>query len=452
MIKRLGAWYFLKKFDIRQSILKNIHFRFRRPIANLIALFGVIKFTIGKHDAALNLILKSRRIEKTKLTGPISGRLISEEIRKNEPFQRLLPTFDSSEYRKISSRVLILKMPRVDNNDVLEKGAIVIKFSETFSVFFKSINIEKFSKYFNIVLEPSWVGYALPEILAWSCLSPTKILIMAPYINDFDFILNLKSNLIPTKLGSSDWVNPEIFHKIPNTEKIYDSIYVANYNPVKRVERYIRAIADIRKTKPNFKAALVCAGTGSAKKEITQILKNYSTDANIDFLGGMSQADINFRFNQSKVNVLISLKEGSNKGLAEGFFSGTPGLLISENVGGNHAHINKFTGRTVPDVELERALIWFSEHSEEFNPDIWVRKNMDPTISTQILSTQLKEIEISEGREWTNDLLVKTNTPELTYIDPENKWLLKERDNILHVFNRDSFADQISNYFKKFSI
>lgn len=449
MIKRLGAWYFLKKFYIRQTILKNIHFKFQAPIANLIVSFGVIKIKFGKYDTGLSLVLKSRRIAKTKNTDSIANHLISEEVKKNEPFQNLLPKFDSSEFKKISSRVLVLKMPRINNNNILEKGAIVIKFSETFSVFFKLIDVEKFSKYFNIVLEPSWVGYALPEILVWSCLRPTKILIMAPYINDFEFISNLKLNIIPTSLGSSDWVNPEIFYKIPNTKKIYDSIYVANYNPVKRVERYIQAIAKIRKTNPNFKGALVCAGTGSAKKEITEILKNYSTDADIDFLGGMSQKEINLRFNQSKVNVLISLKEGSNKGLAEGFFSGTPGLLISENVGGNHAHMNEFTGRTVPDVELERALIWFSEHSEKFSPDIWVRKNMDPTISTQNLSAQLEEVEINEGREWTNDLLVKTNTPELTYIDPGNKWLLKERDRILHIFNRDSPADQIDNYFKK---
>ncbi len=448
MIERLGKWYLVKKFEVRQEILKNIHFRFQEPIASLMALWGSAQIKMGKYNSGLGLVLKSRRIASTKKTNKIASYLILREVKEANQFHQLLPTSDSSEIEKILSRILILKMPKTDNKGVSEKGAVVIKFSETFSVFFNLIDVKNFSKYFNIVLEPSWVGYALPEILIWSCLSPTKVFIMAPYKDDFEFLSNLKLNLIPLTLGPSDWVNPDIFYKIPNNKKIYDAIYVANYNPVKRVERYILAVANARKTNPNFKGALVCAGHGSAKTEINEILKNYSADADIAFFGSMNQAELNLKFNQSKVNVLISLKEGSNKGLAEGLFSGTPGLLISENAGGNHAHINEFTGRIVPDAELEQALNWFSDHSEEYNPDVWVRRNMSPVISTQKLSALLEDVEINEGREWTNNLLVKTNTPELTYVDPKNNWLLKERRDLLHIFSKDNVSDDIDNYFK----
>lgn len=448
MIERFGMWYLVKKFEIRQEIKKIIHFRFKDSIADLMVLWGSAQIKMGKYNSGLSIVLKSRRIANTKKTSKVANYVILREVKKTKQFQKLISISDPSEFENILSRILILKMPKLNSEGVSEKGAVVIKFSETFSVFFNLIDVEMFSKYFNIILEPSWVGYALPEILVWSCLSPTKVFIMAPYNDDFDFLSNLKLNFVPLTIGSSDWVNPNIFYKISNTEKLYDAIYVANYNPVKRVERYIRAVAKVRKINPNFKGALVCASHGSAKTEINEILKNYSSDSDIDFLCGMTQAELNLIFNQSKVNVLISLKEGSNKGLSEGLFSGTPGLLISENAGGNHAHMNEFTGRTVPDAELEQALHWFSEHSEEYSPDIWVRKNMDPVISTRKLSTMLEEVEINEGREWTNNLFIKTNTPELTYVDPKDDWLLNERDNLLHIFSRNNDSDQVDSYFK----
>lgn len=450
MIEQLGKWFLVKKFEIKQEILKKIHFEFRQPIADLIALWASIKIKMRKHDEGLNLALKSRRVANTRRTNKIVNRLISQEISGPEPFQRLIPAFNPSELEKIVSRILILKVPRILNGRILEKGVLVVKFSETFSVFFNLINVKKFSNYFNIVLEPSSAGYALPEILTWSNLYPVKVIVMSPYRDDFNFISSLELNIVPSELGASDWVNPNTFYKIHNTVKIYDSIYVANYNPVKRVDRYIRAVANIRKNNPEYKGALVCAGHGSAKIEIKEMLVKYKADEYIDFLGGMTQKELNLRFNQSKVNILLSFKEGANKGLAEGFFSGTPGLRIAENVGGNHAHINEFTGRTVPDAQLEQALLWFSDHFDEFSPDIWARKHMDPTVSTKKLSAQLESIEIAEGREWSNNLLVKTNTPELTYIDPENNWLLNERKNLLRIFNRSNVSENIHDYLKKF--
>ncbi len=449
MINRISMWLLVKKFEIRQEILKNIHFRFKEPIANLMVLWGSTQIKMGKYERGLNLVLKSRRIANTKKTNELANYYIQKEIKQKSQFQEFIPTSNESDIKMLLSRTLILKMPTISNNNTEEKGALVIKFSETFSIFFSLIDVKTFSKYFNIILEPSSVGYATPEILIWSHLRRKKIFTMAPYKDDFDFLSGLELNFVPIGLGPSDWVNPDVFYKIPDTKKIYDVIYVANYNPIKRVERYIRAVAKIQKTNRNFKGALVCAGHGAAKKEINEILKRYNKNASIDFLGGMSQAELNLRLNQSKVNILISLREGSNKGLAEGLFAGTPALLIAENAGGNHVHMNAFTGLTVPDFELEQTLCWFSDNYEKYSPDIWVRNNMDPVTSAQKLSAVLENFEVNEGRSWTTNLFAKMNTPELTYVNPENNWLLNEREELIHIFSKANISNNIDESFIK---
>jgi hypothetical protein len=140
------------------------------------------------------------------------------------------------------------------------------------------------------------------------------------------------------------------------------------------------------------------------------------------------------------VNVLLSLREGANKVLAEGMFAGTPALLIAENMGVNRRNINDQTGRIVPDGELEDALVWFSDNYHKYKPRHWAEMHISPIASTRALSSKLREIELSEGRIWTKDLMPKVNQPELGYLNPADNWLLEKRISLLHLFSRGADA------------
>ncbi len=65
-----------------------------------------------------------------------------------------------------SDRTIVLKWP-VFNGAEHSKGILLIKFTRTFSFYLNHIDIEKLNSYFHVVLEPSWSGYADPDILCW---------------------------------------------------------------------------------------------------------------------------------------------------------------------------------------------------------------------------------------------------------------------------------------------
>lgn len=440
MNKKIFLWISVHKFLIRQSVNTFIHFNGKKVLAKLFFTIGLILKNSSSTEIGTSLILKARRIDSNQDADKFIKNIIEADT---SVFMKLLKQNYAISNESLSQRVLILKVPKLLDKKVIEKGAIVIKFTETFPMFYRSLNVKALANYFNIILEPSWVGYSVPEIIIWQSLAPIKVFIMCPYKDDYDFILSLQNNLIPLKLGPSDWVNPNTFYKMRKTQKIYDAIYVANNDPIKRVERYIKAVVRIRKKIPKYRAALVLAGHGNAKKEIMGVLRLYGDSARISYFTNMTQPQLNLIFNQSKVNLLVSLREGSNKGLAEGLFSGTPGLLISENAGGNHVHMNQFTGRTVPDKELENTMLWFYDNYQKFTPDSWVRENMEPSISAKKLSESIKPFELAEGRQWTTDLHAKVNTPELAYINSENDWLLQKRVDVLETFHLDRTPEEL---------
>jgi len=443
MHAKLTAWYVITEFRLHQLIRMWLHTGLKKPLAFILVYAGILLRILGSKKVGLNLILKGRRVDDIPRATSFIRKIIHDDEKSNSEFRALLLKSAEHSIKDAEDRILILKLPMVNDGQVIEKGAVIIKFSETFPLVYFSLDVVLLFRYFRVILEPSSSGYSAEEILVWTMLNPEKVIVLTPDEGDFRFLSELDTNLIPVNLGAADWVNPKIFHKIHDVQKEYDVIYVANFNPVKRVDRYIRAIVRISRKKHNFQAALVCAGHGSSQRAIMAMLKSVNEECNIAFFSAMPQPKLNKLFNQSKVNVLLSLKEGANKGLSEGMFAGTPALLLAENVGVNRANINDQTGKIIPDEKLEEALVWFSEHYHEFASNDWAMRHISPVESTLRLSQVLEKIELSEGRQWTSGLLAKANQPELSYFNVEDQWLFLKRAELLEKFSAGGDIESI---------
>jgi glycosyltransferase involved in cell wall biosynthesis len=415
------------------------HTTFRTPIGVSLFLMGRLLWSMGAKQHGLQVLLKGRRVTDIRGVDTLIRRVLDKCRSKPTPLASLVTIPQDRSATDYANRTLVIKIPTVSEGRIIEKGAIILKFTETFAPIHQLVDVPLLSKYFRIILEPSWVGYGLPEILIWANTGAEKVVVLSPYQDDFNLLSRLDTNLVPIALGASDWANPKIFN-VCNSEKIYDSIYVANFNPLKRVDRYLRAVVRVSRKRSNYRAALVCARHGSRRHEILETIKWAATKADIDYLGGVNQSRLNTLFNQSKVNILVSLREGANKGLAEGLFAGTPALLISECACGNHRHINPETGLVTRDADLEETLLWFSDHHAQFHPRTWAETHISPEASTRTLSSKLREIELSEGRSWTKNLIPKVNQPELGYLNPADNWLLNKRVPLLHIFSRGADA------------
>jgi glycosyltransferase involved in cell wall biosynthesis len=406
------------RFRLRQALDWFFQVRLRRPLTWLLVCMGLIFRRVGARRRGLDLLMRGRRVSRNAIADAALRKILETDPEVEDDLVALFgPSVDKA-LSRCAGRILILKVPRVVGDEVVEKGAIIFKFTETFAPIYQQTDTQRLAKYFRIILEPSWVGYSLPEILIWTRLAPEKVIVMAPYQPDYELLEALESNLVPVSLGPADWGNPDRFQQLDGVDKIYDSIYVANYNPKKRVDRFLRAVVKIARRREGYRAALICAGVGRDEYglAIRDTVAWAKTRANIDFFDSVKQFQLNQLFNQSRVNVLLSLREGMNKGLAEGLHAGTPALLIAESACGNHRHINAETGRVIPDRVLERALGSFAEGAGGLRPSEWAQAHITPQVSTKLLSETLHDMELQEGREWTSNLIAKANQPEMRYV------------------------------------
>lgn len=328
------------------------------------------------------------------------------------------------------ARALVLRAPHWDEK--FTKGVLLIKFTETFASFYRYIDIARLMQFFRIVLEPSWSGYCLPEILLWARYQE-PVIVQASEVSDREFLSQLRTNLVPIEIGASDWVDHRVFRPI-TVEKKFDAVYVANLTPMKRVNVFVRAISRIVRESPRFSAAIVLSSWGGNQHAFEQMLRFYRVRENITVLMNQTQHEINRILNESRVSVLLSRKEGSNKTLFESMFANTPVILLRNNVGVNKSYINAHTGLLVEEGELPAAMLSFVDgKGSDFQPRDWAIANISPERSTEKLQLKLREL----NDDGTLPLHAKVNTPEATYMDDAVASTMPPIGSLLGLFAKD---------------
>ncbi len=380
---------------------------------------------LGFNKLGLSLLLKSIRCNyNTKSTiylKSIIGKEKDTFIRlANNPPKGIIPT----------KRTIILSLPHKNNNKII-KGVLLITYTSTFSYFIKQDWFSLLDNLFIFVLEPSSAGYADPDILSF-LLKSKHCLVQATELRDRIFMNILFPEGRVVSFGASDWVDPKTF-KASKSNKIYDSIYVANLNPCKRIFRYIDAISKIVDVhNPDYKSCLVCApwggNSGKMKNYITSYIKNKGIESNIELILGLSRKKLIQKLDQCKVSILLSFKEGSNRAIFEAMLIGLPVICISENIGVNKNYVNEFTGLLVPDRCFEDALVAMQDNWKLFKPRKWALENISPFATTAKLSTILNE---KYGDNCNTSLFIKTNNPELEYVNKTENFLNNEAIEIL---------------------
>jgi len=311
--------------------------------------------------------------------------------------------------------ILVLKAPAPAPDGRLEKGVLVLKNSDRFGHFRNALNVTRFLKQYELVLEPSWSGYADPRILGFAAYRET-IFAMASCDMDFEFLKRMNTHILPLRMGASDWANPGVFRPLENRTKRFDAVFIARWVVMKRHHLLLKAIRCLND--PSYRLA-IAAPTDWADPGLRD-----SVLAEIDRMGmanrvalfeDLNHEQLNEVYNESKVNILLSRQEGANRALREGFFAGIPGLVLSDFIGLSEGHINAKTGLIVAEHELAGALAYFRDSYQDFNPRSWALANVSPEVSTARLNEALAREARSKGKPWTRDIVCKCNAPELSY-------------------------------------
>jgi glycosyltransferase involved in cell wall biosynthesis len=391
------------------SLLNDIWYQHLRSMASQFFHFLALIFEIAnQHKYARNFCERSLRYKVRPKAISLFKNIISKYPYLTNQVSTGITLAGAAE------RSIIIKWPE-EKEGVISKGVIVVTFTKTFSFFIRNIDLNEINKYFYFALEPSWSGYADADI--FSFYNKMKhVIVQSSEIEDRILLNSFKETFIPVSFGASDWVDTKIFKPI-DSPKIYDSIYIANTNPAKRVIRYLNAIKNIvAQGNPYYVGCLVCASWGGAQELIHKIVAEYNLEKNIILKFSLSRQEVIEHLNASKVNILLSFKEGSNRSLFEAIFCNIPVICISENTGVNKSYINEYTGLLTPDAELENSLLWMKDNYFNYSPRNWAELNISPKATTQKLSAVINQLDKDfEGNE--ESTFIKTNNPEVSYFD-----------------------------------
>ena len=307
---------------------------------------------------------------------------------------------------------IVLKAPRLAGGRTVEKGALLLEYGENFRVFRRCVDVASVLKDYVLVLEPGWSGLANFDILYFTRFADHQVLVMASEARDRQFLRNLGSNLVPMSCGSSDWVNPSVFRPIAGQTKEYDAAMVATWLPFKRHHVLFRALHRMRDR--SFRVALVSYEPQN-RAEVEALIDSFGLRDQVAIFESISQEEVNAVLNRSKVNILLSLQEGSNRSLFEGFFAGVPGLALRDHVGIPKDYFTPATGRLIDERDLISALLHFRQHWRDFDPRTWAMANITPERTTAGLNALLRQLAADRGESWTVDIVAKCNAPHCTY-------------------------------------
>lgn len=328
--------------------------------------------------------------------------------------------------------LMILKKYDEDNR---EKGVLIIHYTESIAKFCSLYNIEKVAKKYLLVIEPSWWGYQNPYFLFMLGLD-TEIIIQSPYYKDYDFINNIGKNFISTKIGAGDWVDPQCFSDGKYNEKKYDIVMVGNWSKIKRHELLFKSIS-LFQNKSEIRIALIgYPSKGRTRIEIESEANKYGLLTNIEVFENIPPENVAVILRQSKVNVLLSKKEGANRGIYEGMFCGNVLVVYEGNLGVNKENINEKTGFLASEKQLHKIIEKAINDYYKYSTADWANENTGYKITTKRLNAILKDIVESKGETWRVDIVEKMNKPNGIYARESDRLYMVPEYDILNSYLR----------------
>ncbi|MGD8175219.1 glycosyltransferase [Marinimicrobium sp. ARAG 43.8] len=327
------------------------------------------------------------------------------------------------------SRAIILSNPEKTENK-FRKGVILLSFSHTFTFFLKHELWGILNERYLFVLEPSWSGYADPDIIEF-IKRANHCIVQATEITDRALLNSIFPKVPVPDIGASNWVDYSKFDS-PNLKygKLYDALYIANSNPIKRVFRAIESFKETVSICPDFKAVIVCASWGKTDtKDYEKYINAIGLSDNVKIIPGMPQKDLVALASQCKFSILLSLKEGSNRVLFESMFLNLPVICLYNNIGVNKSYINEFTGLLSCEGRLSNSFLTLKQEYLKYHPREWAIDNISPEITTERLRSIINN---RFGNEVNSKIYTKVNSPEVQYIDTS----MNQGKGIQDLFNR----------------
>ena len=288
-----------------------------------------------------------------------------------------------------------------------EKGLLYITYNHGAAWLPSLYDLPALAQKYIIALEPSTWGYMdfmfMPYIGA-----DLDVIVEAQNTVDFDFIEGLGTNLVPTRLGAGDWADPSQFHPKPLDERQFDVVMVGAWDPLKRHDLLFRAVADIsRRTRP-LRVGLVGYDMTWTQQDVASLAEKHGIADQVTYLSKVPYAQVTEMLCDARVGVLLSKREGANRGIYECWMADVPTLVYKHHRGVNLDQIVPENGLLVDDHELAAGIEHLLGRPAPVAPRAWALKNTGSVVATRRLNELCRELSARRGLPWTRDCVERT--------------------------------------------
>ncbi len=300
-----------------------------------------------------------------------------------------------------------------------EKGVLFVSFEGQWIRLLRPANFRELAERYTVVVAPSFspphvlITYAFPAIFP----GPVFTLISNP--RDLVVFPRMSPNLIAVPLYASSWVNPDLFHPLPKSERTYDLLMVANFAKFKRHHAFFAAL---RKMPKDLRILLLGQDQdGRTAETIRETARWYGVADRFTLLSHVPYPEVTKHFCAARAAIVLSKREGSCVAIAESLFANAPAAMLLEAGIGSRAFINEQTGRFLDGANLARDLTDFVQNADRYAPRAWAEANISCYRSTQILNELLKRTAMERGQDWTQDIAPLQWSPDPLLVRPEDR-------------------------------
>lgn len=299
-----------------------------------------------------------------------------------------------------------------------ERGVLLVMYGEGMAAFAAVYDLAALASRYTLVLETSGWGYQDARFFLYLG-SDLDVLVQSPRFEDFEFIQSLNSNLIPVRVGSGEWVDPATFRpRERENAATFDIVMVAAWDPLKRHELLFEAVAHLNRERSQpLRMALIGYPLGWTRSPVEDLLQRYGLAKDCTVFENIPHAEVARIVADSKVSLLLSRQEGSNRSVYESMFCGTPVIVYRQHRGINLDHVNERTGLLADDAKLAQSIGKIIDRPEAFDPRGWALRNIGFENATRGLNEALKQMAGRRGLPWTRDIAAKKNAPNLRYAE-----------------------------------
>ena len=404
----------------------------RTVIAIVSILLSSMMNMFGKRSLSRKLLMYLHRNAVSPISDAYAESMINKLIRNGDSFrleyiQSVRATertrrFFHEPQRLVGTRVLVLKSPESE-----ERGVMLVDYSFVFPLLARRFGIGEIMQRYHIVIEPSWSGACDDDVLALSEFG--NVFVQSNEPRDIEFMKRSGAELTPVPIAANWWVDTRVFRPLDGIEKDADILINASWAKFKRHERIFAALSRLRRRGRRLKAILVGYEVDLSRTELTALAAEYGILDQLEFHEGVTPTEVNVLLNRSRVNLIWSRREGSNRAVIEGMSAGVPGIM---RCGFNYGHQYPFVSENLVEFATEdtlpNALLRVIDRNSDGSPRTWIERNMNPQIATTLVDEVIGRYCCQHGEKWTRGkLAVKVSS-----LHAMEYWEQKERERFLN--------------------